>query len=153
MRVSGIVSREVVWAVLRIETVNQTSRPWTVERVVTLTAVRKGCDSVPAINSIRRAICGAIDSDQGYAGAITVGAVGGDEVIKVEVDFSQQSIAIAASVTSKRVVRDRIDVNRCALVVRSSIPTRLSPCKGAIPFDSMRYHLLPLRSVVKRSTT
>ena len=96
MRVRGIVSREVVCAVVRIETVNQTSRPWTVEPVRDLNRRSKGCDSSdnqfdPSCN-LR-----GIDSYQGFAGAVTVGAVGGNEVIKVEVDFSQQAITVPAS--------------------------------------------------------
>src|SRR6267154_6188722 len=96
MRVRGIVSREVVCAVVRIETVNQPSRPWTVERGRDLNRRPKGCDSSdnqfdPSCN-LR-----PIDSLQGFAGAVTVGAVGGNEVIKVEVDFSQQGITVPAS--------------------------------------------------------
>src|SRR4029077_20055236 len=139
MRVRGVVSREVVCAVLRIETVNQTSRPWTVEPVRDFNRRPKGCDSSsnqcdPPCN-LR-----LIDSLQGYAVAITV-AVGGFEVIILEVDFSQQTIAIAARVTSKRVVRNRIDVESMR-ISRPIIHTDANEpgqrgdsfCSNAVPF-------------------
>src|SRR2546421_12176490 len=95
MRVRGIVSREVVCAVVRIETVNQTSRPWTVERGRDPNRRPKGCDSSdnqfdPSCN-LR-----GTDRLKGFAGAVTVGVVGGIEVMKVEVDFSKQGITVPA---------------------------------------------------------
>src|SRR5260370_545871 len=79
MRVKRFVSREVVCAVVRIETVNQTSRPWTVERGQDPNRRPKGCDSSdnqfdPSCN-LRW-----IDSHQGFAVAVTVAAEGAKAV-------------------------------------------------------------------------
>ena len=132
MRVRGIVSREVVWAVVRIETVNQTSRPWTVEPVRDLNRRSKGCDSSdnqfdPSCN-LR-----GIDSYQGFAGAVTVGAVGGNEVIIVEVDFSQQGITVPAS---RPVSDEPISVAQAIIHTDANEPGQGgdSFCSNAVPF-------------------
>src|SRR6476469_1125907 len=139
MRVRGIVSREVVGAVVRIETVNQTGRPWTVEPVRDFNRRPKVCDSSgnqfdPSCN-LR-----GIDSHQGYAGAVTV-AISCLKLIILEVDFSQQTIAIAARVTSKRAVRIRIDVesmriSRPIIHTGANEPGQRgdSCCSNAVPF-------------------